>query len=280
MTVFYHVHHIMNDQIRRRFNTAQRSIQYARDNPVDNELAAIFLAQLQSQAARIQETFRAQRHGRAAMLSAAQHRQAIAEELREAMRQLAKIARVLDPLEFPDLRAHMRTSNLKVYVELLARARCFIDAARPIQNVFIAYGAPADFLPRMEALIEALKLAGNRKYTGQGEWICSTADLGAQTREAIRTLRKLQVILENLYRPNPDLLAGWKAATHIERGPKRNLTISEPPPFPSAATALPSPIEQPDASPDGVAFASETLVSDGEEAPPLANPSGARASGP
>ena len=237
----------MNDQFRRRLNAAQRSIQYARDNPVDNELAALFLAQLQGQADRIQETFRAQRHGRAAMLSAAQHRQAIAEELREAMRQLAKIARVLDPLEFPDLRAHMRTSHLKVYNELLTRARCFIDAATPIQSTFIAYGAPADFLPRMETLIEALKAAGNRKYTGQGEWICSTADLGAQTREAIRTLRKLQVILENLYRPSHDLLAGWKAATHIERGPKRNNAADSASPSAHSATNLLTAGEVPNA---------------------------------
>jgi hypothetical protein len=86
----------------------------------------------------------------------------------------------------------------------------------------------------METLIAAVGEAGGRKYTGQGEWIACTADLTVETREAIRTLRKLQVIVANCYRPNHDLTAGWNAATHIERAPKRTAASADsPPPAPT-----------------------------------------------
>jgi len=194
----------------------ERAVQLALENPVENDVAASLLAELQLRIGAIRQTLSLQRHGHAAMLGAAENRQDHADALREIMRDLARIARVLD------IAFHMRTANLKVYSELLSRARCFIDAARPIEAVFIAYGAPVDFVARMESLIAAVNTAEYRKFGGKGEWINATATLTAQTREAIRTLRKLQVIHANYYRHQPGLAAAWKAATHIERAANRS----------------------------------------------------------
>jgi hypothetical protein len=216
----------MNHHIRRGHTMLVRAVQLALKNPVENDLAASLLAELQIRITAIEQTLGLQRHGHAAMRGAAENRQGHANALREIMRDLARIARVLDPMEYPDIAHQMRTANLKVYSELLARARCFIDAARPLQEVFIAYGAPVDFLARMESLIDAVNAAENRKFDGRGERINATATLTAQTREAIRALRKLEVIHANYYRSQPGLAAAWKAATHIERAPIRGTTAA------------------------------------------------------
>jgi hypothetical protein len=218
----------MNHHIRRGYTMLVRAVQLALAHPIENDLAASLLAELQLGIAGIEQTFGLQRHGQAAMLGAASNRQDHADALREIMRDLARIARVLDPREYPDIAHQMRTANLKVYSELLARAQCFIDAARPIEAVFVAYGAPADFLARMESQIAAVNAAEYRKFGGKGEWINATTTLTAQTREAIRTLRKLQVIHANYYRHQPGLAAAWKAATHIERASNRSAQSNAP----------------------------------------------------
>ena len=240
----------MNAYIRRSLNAIRRSLQFVADNPVDNELALVFSAQLQSQLTRLERIAALQRLGRAAMLGAAQNRQQLADALREEMRNLARIARVLDKRQYPDIAAQMRTANLKVYIELLSRARNFITVTRPLQAVFIAYGAPADFIVRLETLIAAVDEARDHKFTGQGEWIASTADLTFETRAAIRTLRSLQVIVANCYRGNHDLTAAWQAATHIERAPKRTTTSAHTPSVHQAALATPHPTSAGDVAND------------------------------
>ena len=228
----------MNHHIRRGYTMLARAVQCALENPIESDLAATLLAELQLRIASIEQTLGRQRHGHAAMRGAAENRQDHANTLRETMRELARIARVLDPREYPDIAGQMRTANLKVYSKLLARAQCFMDAARPIQEVFIAYGAPADFLARMESQIAAVNAAERRKFDGRGERINATASLTAQTREAIRILRQLQVIHANHYRDQPGLAAAWKAATHIERARK---TQSEDSVARVTADATPAP---------------------------------------
>ncbi len=220
-------HIIMNHHIRRGDTMLTRAIQCALENPIESELAATLLTDLQLRIAGIEQIIALQHHGHAAMIGAAENRQDHANALRETMRDLARIARVLDPREYPDIAHQMRTANLKVYSELLARAQCFIDAARPMKAVFIAYGAPADFLTRMESQIAAVNAAERRKFDGQGERINATASLTTQTREAIRVLRQLQVIHANFYRDQPGLAATWKAATHIERARRAKQQITD-----------------------------------------------------
>src|SRR6478735_1105454 len=111
----------MNHHVRRGYTMLARAVQVALENPVENDLAASLLTELQLRITGIEQTLGLQRHGHAAMRGAAENRQDHADALRELMRDLARIARVLDPLEYPDIAFQMRTANLKVYPELLAR---------------------------------------------------------------------------------------------------------------------------------------------------------------
>ena len=79
------------------------------------------------------------------------------------------------------------------------------------------YGAPATVDADLQALIDALANAAERKNDGKATHIGGGAGIAALCKSGVATLRKLDAILSRIYRPDPVKYASWKAARRMER---------------------------------------------------------------
>lgn len=224
---------------RLRLHTKTRSVQFLRDHPVRNPLAERLTSHLTLHIEKIHAFAIDQDGAHGAMLAWARARQEAAELLREEMRTMARVAKVLDPAQHPGVASKLRTADLKVHQELLSRARVFVATGQEIPDTFIAYGCPADFLDRLETLITRVEKSFEEKIRAHAAWVSATKALLFETRRGIATLRKLEVIVGNCLRKDPVLSLAWRAATRIERARKSRKTLS---PTPTETTTSATPI--------------------------------------
>lgn len=112
---------------------------------------------------------------------------------------------------------------------LLAAARSFHADAVPLAEQFIAYGLDIHFLAVLNGLITAIESAGQRGDTGTENRAASTAGLLDAARRGMENSRRADAIVRIKYAANPQKLAAWTVASHLERAPKR-----EPEPAPTA----------------------------------------------
>lgn len=103
----------------------------------------------------------------------------------------------------------------------VSAARAFVTNATPIQQQFIDYGMPADFLARLQAEIEAYEQAVTQKNTAFDERVGATANIGATVKETLKAVRRLRGIVPNIFTGNAAKLAEWKSASHVEQLPKK-----------------------------------------------------------
>src|SRR5829696_4149123 len=132
----------MNAFIARRLTTFIHALHFVRTNRIFHPLAERLSTTLDGHIARLRTFAINQDSSRGQMLGFARARQIAAEMLREEMRTIAKVARVLDKEEHPSIASVLQTANLKVHSELLRRARTFVKTTAPLADVFVCYGCP------------------------------------------------------------------------------------------------------------------------------------------
>jgi hypothetical protein len=98
----------------------------------------------------------------------------------------------------------------------------------PIKAVFIARGAPTTVIEDLQASIDALQAATERRLGGKGKRIGSNADLKAALREGRAHVAVLDGIMRIAHKNSPGLLAEWNAAKRVQRNHPAEAT--EPPP--------------------------------------------------
>ena len=99
------------------------------------------------------------------------------------------------------------------------------------------YGAPATVDADLQALIDALANAAERKNDGKATHIGGGAGIAALCKSGVATLRKLDAILSRIYRPDPVKYASWKAARRTERA---SSSPAETPAAPGGSTPPPA----------------------------------------
>jgi hypothetical protein len=155
-------------------------------------------------------------------------RKRLKEDLIDFLKGLGDIARTLDPAEHPGIAAEMRLGNARdSYSALLARARGVHTVLVDAKAAFVEYGAPASVDTDLQALIDALAAASERKNEGKATHIGGGAGIAALCKSGVATLRKLDAILSRIYKDDPVKLASWKAARRMERAPK-TVTPADP----------------------------------------------------
>ena len=111
-----------------------------------------------------------------------------------------------------------------------------------VQNALIECGLAEDFLAEGAALIEEFQLATAQKHAGRIHQVAATARLHALAASAMSTAIKLDAYVRNHFRHDPELLAAWRHARHIQRGP---LGRYEAQAIPTPATILDRSIDVP-----------------------------------
>jgi hypothetical protein len=154
--------------------------------------------------------------------------------LRQFVRDVVKVARVLDPVAFPGVAQEVRGPRSSSYQALLAAARAILQRVTPIKAAFVDRGVPADFDETMTDLIDTLEAATQRKSSGLSEQSGGTAGLNDDARRGVALVRQLDAIMTHLLRNNPSLKASWKTASRIQRD-------RESSPTPPGGTVNPTP---------------------------------------
>src|SRR5688572_1652073 len=165
----------------------------------------------------------AQEEGRGIFQGATADRVRPGKELRSVVRKSACIARVLDPVMFPEVRQQVRGPRSGSCVALIASANAVKAAVTPaaVKSAFVDRGMAADFDTELEDLAESLQEATARKGLGRSTRVGGTVGLLAESRRGLGFVRELDAIMEVILADNADLLAEWNSVSHVKRPPQR-----------------------------------------------------------
>ncbi len=100
---------------------------------------------------------------------------------------------------------------------LLNSARAFAADALPYQTLFVSTGLDAGFLLQLNADITALEALVTGKGAGVTAHSGATGALEVTVSKAAVALHVLKTVVPNVYKNNPQRLAEWAAASHVEK---------------------------------------------------------------
>lgn len=142
------------------------------------------------------------------------------DELYQIIRNINRAANAFED-EIPGSNVQFRLPRNRSQQNLLATARSFHENAAPLAAKFIEYGLEADFLADLQNLINEIDAAGTNADSGGEQQAAATAGLIDAARRGMNNSRKLDAIVRIKYQNNPQKLAAWTVASHLEGAPKR-----------------------------------------------------------
>lgn len=207
----------MNRLSKNVFEAAGRSKQYLLDHPITP--ANLQVTALSTKLDAVIVTLMGHRNGQdlglGSFADGSASKAEAAANLRRKMKPISKIAKELDPIQFPNVRQTLRMPATG-YQELQSRAETFVTTVTPIKAAFTARGLPADFDVLLDAAIAAFVAALGRQSTGRSQRVQGTKGLSVVSKEGRKVLRELDAILFALYDDQPEVYAGWKTASRVE----------------------------------------------------------------
>jgi hypothetical protein len=147
--------------------------------------------------------------------------------LREDLEAINRVARLLVR---EDLFPLPPTNNDEL---LINAARAFYSNAFPLKAQFIAHEMPANFLEDLSADISAFAAAIAAQGDAIGDRVAARSLVSDQIDRGMELRSGLDIIVKTKYANDPQALAEWASASHIERAPRRskaNATAPPPPP--------------------------------------------------
>lgn len=205
----------------RHLNQLEGKSAFMHDNITDfppESPGAVALAGLDAAIARI--------HSLAALQISGGQRQAIGikDELFERLirilqkmnRAAHSIAEDVDGIE--DLFRMPRKRSEEIW---LATARSFYNDSEPLDEEFQQYDLPKTFRADIMSLVQQIEAeAANADMKGEQKG-GATGGMVAEFSVGGKFGTKLNGIVENKYDNNPQKLAAWRVASHLEKAPKR-----------------------------------------------------------
>lgn len=150
-------------------------------------------------------------------------------DLRSLMRRISSTARSL-AVDNPPIAELFRMPPGNNEQQRLAAARAFLSNAGPVQQQFIDYGMPADFIAVLETAIENYQQSAAQKNSARHNGVGATANIGTTVRATLRAVRRLRGIVPNVFAENTTILAAWASARHVERSPRTKKVTAPPSP--------------------------------------------------
>lgn len=222
----------MDDENIRRFERATRVQTFGRDNAADitpGSRIAVLLAELDPVVDRLTAA-------RVGQLRSPVGKPALIKALNADFKDIARTARsiALDEPGFPVAAfRHPRTSvetPVTTHADALLQLLEDQDEDTPeeladkaaLRAKFIAYEMPADFVEDLRADRDALDACNDAKQSDNHEGVESTAAIDLLLNEAKAIVTRLDAAFLNKYRSNPAKIAAWKAASRVERAPRKS----------------------------------------------------------
>jgi hypothetical protein len=213
----------MNAEMNRRLAAFERVDQFLTDHTITpaNARVTALIALVKATIAEMKDHRNDQDSGGSKASDGTDERALVADRLRRLMRKIAKLAKELDPTEFPGVRNALRLPRNSSYPALEARAETFLANIATVKAAMIARGLSADFDEQLQGLLTDFTAATQRQSTGRADRVSGTAGLGPASSLGLGYVRELDGILFAIYDGNPALYAAWKSASRVERAPRR-----------------------------------------------------------
>jgi hypothetical protein len=116
---------------------------------------------------------------------------------------------------------------------LLNSARAFANDAAPFTALFTSVGLPADFITHLNADITMFETANSSKGSSMLAQGGATGGIVDAAHKAAIALHVLDTVVKNTYKSNPQRLAEWTIASHVEK--HTPVTRAKPAPAPAPA---------------------------------------------
>ena len=149
-------------------------------------------------------------------------REALLAEL-FAIREAAKVIDIEDKFPYP-----LRNND----EQLLQMADVYATNALPLMAQFITHELPSEFLDDLASDKASFQAAIARRFNAVGDHIAAREELDDALARGVEIVRKLTSLIKVRYANNPGKLAGWLAASHIQRPPRRAKPAEPPTPSP------------------------------------------------
>jgi hypothetical protein len=102
---------------------------------------------------------------------------------------------------------------------LLARARSFVRAARPLARTFVDHDMPRHFLAQLQADIDAFDLAIRTLQASRARRVVAQVSIDAEIRKGLRAATRLAAVVPGKLE-DPAMLAVWNRARRIGYPPR------------------------------------------------------------
>lgn len=159
----------------------------------------------------------AQANGRGGVVGGVRTKRSKGKELREYLKDVARVGRALDPETHPGLAARFVLPRNRAYATVTASARSIIEAATEVEAEMIADGLPATFLADLNTLLEEFEDAVDAKIDSLQTQVGGTFGVRVRAAQGMKAAKKLDAIFRAIFRTDPVKLGVWKHARHVER---------------------------------------------------------------
>ena len=95
---------------------------------------------------------------------------------------------------------------------------------------FIAFEIAEDFVEDLRADLQAIRDINSGKISDNLTGVENTAAIDTLLGQAQGVITRLDALMQNKYSRNPDKLAAWKSASHVERAAKKAAPAAPAPP--------------------------------------------------
>jgi hypothetical protein len=175
----------------------------------------------------------AQTSGKGTVRESATSKAAARDELMRDLEAISRTARALSQTT-PGIENKFRIPHNQSDQAVLAAARAAASDALSLKAEFIKRGLPSDFLEDLQADIDLMEEAIERKAQGEGSQVAATAAIDREIELGMNAVRQLDPVMRNKFANDPATLAAWLSASHVERPPRRSTQSSATPPAPPA----------------------------------------------
>jgi hypothetical protein len=156
-------------------------------------------------------------------------RSGVRDTLRQLVTAVSDTARTI-ALDHPEIKGIFAlTGKDRSDRTLIATARAFADAAVPHAGLFAEYGLPAAFISDLRSLSDSLEHYISLQAAGVGTRVNSKASAEESLQRLNELVERLDTVVRNKYRGDPDKLATWGRARRIESAPQSKGNVAGTP---------------------------------------------------
>jgi hypothetical protein len=109
---------------------------------------------------------------------------------------------------------------------LIEAARAFVAAATPLKPLFLSREMPENFLEVLTDDIQSYEDAVNNSNLHSANRVAARTMVSSVCSQVLVLRRELDPIVRNKYRDDPEKLALWETASHLERPTQRSASAA------------------------------------------------------